>query len=91
MALVNWNPFKPFVRSREEVADWLRRALSGTLDCRDWDTFVRVPIKGAPEMDAIRAECEALESFETTGEDGMLSHTPEARARIEQLLKRVTE
>jgi hypothetical protein len=86
------NPFKPFVRSRAEVANWLQRALSGTLDCRDWDTFVRVPIKGDPEMDAIRAECEALEPFETTGDDdGMLSHTPEARVKLEQLLERVGE
>ena len=89
MAWANWNPFKPFVRSREEVADWLHRALGGELDCRDWDAFVRVPIRGAPEMDSVRRECEALAPFETTGSDGKLSHTPEARAKLEQLLRRV--
>ena len=88
---MTWKLFRPFVRSRADVAEWLQRALSGRLDCRDWDTFVRVPIKGDLEMDAIRAECEALTPFETTGNDGMLSHTPEARAKLQQLLQRVSE
>jgi hypothetical protein len=86
---MTWNPFKPFVRSRAEVAEWMQRALSGNLDCRDWDTFVRVPIKGDPQMDAIRAQCEALLPLETTGADGMLSHTPEARAKLQQLVERL--
>jgi hypothetical protein len=42
-------------------------------------------------MDAVRAECEASEPFETTGDDGMLSQTPEARVKLKQLLERVGE
>lgn len=80
---------KPFVRSRSEVAEWLERVLSGTLDCRAWDSFVRVPIKGDPEMDAIRVECEALEPHETIAHDGTIRHTPKAREALQTLLKRL--
>jgi len=89
MALSDWNPFKPFVRSREEVAWFLESALNGTLNSRDWDTFLRIPIKGAPDMEAIRAECERLEPLETTGKDGILCHTAEAQEVIRRLLERI--
>jgi hypothetical protein len=38
---MNWNPFKPFGRERTEVADILERVLTGSMDCREWDDFIR--------------------------------------------------
>lgn len=86
MDLTRWNPFKPFVRSRSEVAWYLERAVNETLNCRDWDTFLSIPIKGAPEMEAIRGECQSLTSQETIREDGTISFTPQAHQRLIQLL-----
>ena len=89
MDLSRWNPFKPFVRSRTEVAWYLERAVNETLDCRDWDTFLSIPIKGSPEMEAIRAECESLTPQETIGDSGTISFTPEAHRVLQRLLKQV--
>ena len=83
----NWNPFKPFVRSRAEVAAILESVLNGTMHCHPWDDFICIPIKGAPEMEAVRAVCEELAPLEMIGDDGMVKHTPVARQRIERLLK----
>jgi hypothetical protein len=84
--LSRWNPFKPFVRTRQEVASYLERAVNETIDCRHWDDFLRIPIRGAPEMEAIRAKCESLASHETIREDGGISFNPEARRELQRLL-----
>jgi len=59
------------------------------MHCHPWDDFICIPIKGAPAMEAIRAACEELAPLEVIGDDGMMSHTPEGRRKIEQLLAKV--
>jgi hypothetical protein len=54
---MNWNPFKPFGRERTEVADILERVLAGSMDCREWDDFISIPMKGAPELERFNFLC----------------------------------
>ena len=56
------------------------------MDCRQWDAFVRIPIKGDPKMDAMRRACVELESEEIMEKDGRLYHKPEAKAKLEKIL-----
>jgi hypothetical protein len=78
--------FKPFIRSREEVTWFLETVLYGHMDCRQWDSFVRIPIKGDPEMDAVRQACVQLEADEIIEDDGRLYHKSEAKAKLEKML-----
>jgi hypothetical protein len=87
--VANWNPFKPFVRSREEVAGILQATLNGTMRDHPWDDFICIPIKGTPEMEAIRAACEELAHLERIGDDRIVRHTPEGTEKIRELLARV--
>jgi hypothetical protein len=86
-----WNPFKPFSREKAEVADILKSVLAGTMDCRDWDDFISIPIKGVPELDRVRAACEALADQEKIEESGMMSHSDPAREKIRTLLSGLKE
>jgi hypothetical protein len=88
---MNWNPFKPFGRERTEVADILERVLAGSMDCREWDDFISIPMKGAPELDSVRSACEALADQEKIEESGTMSHSESARERIRALLSKLKE
>ena len=86
-----WNPFKPFGREKTEVVRLLEGVLAGTLDCREWDAFLRIPMKGTPELDAIRVACADLESEETMDDEGTIVHSEFARQKIESLLEALTK
>lgn len=76
-------PFlKPFTRSRNEVLSILEAVVDRRMDCRDWDNFISIPIKGNPDMEAIRVSCEGLEEEEIIGDSGLLYHKPEAKIKI---------
>ncbi len=81
-----FNIFKPFTRSRSEVIELLETVLHGKMDCRAWDTFISIPIKGDPEMEVIRQACEDLAKEEVIESDGTLYHKPNARMKLEELL-----
>jgi hypothetical protein len=53
-------PFaKPFNRSADDVARYLRDFLEGTGDGRDWDDFINIPMAD-PQLDDIRKTAAAL-------------------------------
>jgi hypothetical protein len=89
LALRDWNPFKPFAREPSEVAAILENALNGSLDCRMWDDFICIPIKGTPAMDRVREECESLAPDESIGTTGLMEFSGATRARLEILLSEV--
>ena len=66
-----WNPFKPFGRDKADVIRILEGVLDGSLDCREWDSFLRIPMKGTPELEQVRIACEALEEEESMNEEGV--------------------
>jgi hypothetical protein len=85
-----FNMFKPFTRPRSEVIWLLETVLHGKMDCRAWDTFISIPIKGDPEMEAIRQACEDLAQEEIIENDGTLHHKPNARIKLEGVLSALT-
>lgn len=86
-----WNPFKPFGREKADVVWFLEGALDGTLDCRAWDGFLRTQMKGAPDLEAIRVACAALESEESISDKGTITHSEPARKKIRSLLADLRE
>lgn len=78
--------FKPFNRSSAEVIEIIEQVSSGTMDCRDWDNFISIPIKGNPEMEAVRAQCEALSGDENIEPSGIIRHSEKARQELLQIL-----
>jgi hypothetical protein len=82
-----WNPFKPFGREKAEVVRFIEGVLDGTLDCREWDNFLRIPMKGTPDLEAIRVACVALEPEETMDAEGTIVHSEPARQKIQSLLE----
>ena len=81
-----WNPLKPFGRERAEVIRILQEMLGGTLDCREWDSFLRIPMKGTPDLEAIRLSCNELSDQESMDQNGFIKHSKEARAKIQDHL-----
>jgi hypothetical protein len=86
-----WNPFKPFGRGRTDVIQILEAVLARRLDCREWDSFLRIPMKGTPDLEAVRVACEALESEEKIEDNGTMWHTAPAQAKIRDLLQGLKE
>lgn len=82
-----WNPFKPFGREKAEVVRYLEGVLDGTLDCREWDNFLSIPMKGTPDLEAIRVACVALEPEEKMDAGGRIVHPEQARQTIRSLLE----
>ena len=82
-----WSLIKPYSLSAQQVIYILEQALSGTMDCREWDNFISIPIKGNTDMEAVRAKCEALSDFEHIEPSGIISHSEMARVEILQMLK----
>ena len=78
---------KPYSLSTQEVSNILEQVLAGNMDCRDWDNFISIPIRGNPDMEAVRAKCEALSSFEHIEPSGIISHSKTARTVLSQMLK----
>ena len=78
--------FKSFNRSSAEVIEIIEQVSSGTMDCRDWDNFISIPIKGNPEMEAVRAQCEALSGDENIEPSGIIRHSEKARQELLQIL-----
>lgn len=78
--------FKPFNRSSAEVIEIIELVLAESMDCRDWDNFISVPIKGNPEMEAVRAKCEALSCDENIEPSGIIRHSEKARQELLQIL-----
>ena len=78
--------FKPFNRSSAEVIEIIEQVSSGTMDCRDWDNFISIPIKGNPEMEAVRAQCEALSGDENIEPSGIIRHSEKARQELLKIL-----
>lgn len=78
--------FKPFNRSSAEVTKIIEQVLAESMDCRDWDNFISIPIKGNPEMEAVRAQCEALSCDENIEPSGIIRHSEKARQELLQIL-----
>ena len=78
--------FKPFNRSSAEVIEIIELVSSGTMDCCDWDNFISIPIKGNPEMEAVRAQCEALSGDENIEPSGIIRHSEKARQELLKIL-----
>ena len=78
--------FKPFNRSTAEVIKIIEHVLNGTMDCRDWDNFISISIKGNLEMEKVRAKCEALSSHENIEPSGIIHHSETARQELLQIL-----
>lgn len=78
--------FKPFNRSSAEVTKIIEQVLAESMDCRDWDNFISIPIKGNPEMEAVRAQCEALSCDENIEPSGIIRHSKKARQELLQIL-----
>ena len=78
--------FKPFNRSSAEVIKIIEQVLAESMDCRDWDNFISIPIKGNPEMEAVRAKCEALSCDENIEPSGIIRHSEKARQELLQIL-----
>ena len=78
--------FKSFNRSSAEVIEIIEQVSSGTMDCRDWDNFISIPIKGNPEMEAVRAQCEALSGDENIEPSGIIRHSEKTRQELLQIL-----
>ena len=61
-------PFdKPIRRTPEDVAGILERRLSPSPDWQEWDDFTCVHIAD-PSLDALRAECVAIENQDSGGD-----------------------
>ncbi len=78
--------FKPFNRSSAEVKGIIEQVLDGVMDCRDWDNFISIPIKGNPEMESVRVTCEALSAEEILESSGIVRHSEIARQELIQIL-----
>ena len=78
--------FKPFNRSSAEVIKIIEQVLAASMDCRDWDNFISIPIKGNPEMEAVRAQCEALSCDENIEPSGIIRHSEKTRQELIQIL-----
>jgi hypothetical protein len=92
MSSVNWstwNPFKPFGREDAEVVRFLRELLDGTIDPRAWGDFLDIPMKGTPELEAVRLACNALEGEESMDENGVIIYTPMGRDKLQSLLRSI--
>ena len=81
-----WNPFKPFGRDVSDVVRILEGVLDMTLDCREWDDFLKISMKGTPELETIRLACEALQNEESMDENGVIVYTPKGREKLQNLL-----
>jgi hypothetical protein len=84
-----WNPFKPFGREEVEVVRFLREALDGTIDPRAWGDFLDIPMKGTPELEAVRLACKALEGEESMDENGVIIYTQMGRDKLQSLLRSI--
>jgi hypothetical protein len=84
-----WNPLKPFGREKSDAIRLLEGALAGTLDCREWDSFLRIPMKGTPDLENVRLACVSLETAEAMSEDGKISYHEPARAEIQGMLQKL--
>ena len=65
---------------------FLDTVLHGHMDCRQWDTFMSIPIKGDPKMEEVRQACEQLVSEEIIENDGRLYHQAGAKDKLERIL-----
>jgi hypothetical protein len=90
-AYSGWNPFKPFGRERADVARILAAVLDKSIDCREWDDFLTIPMKGTPELEAVRLACEALESEESMDENGFIIYTQKGQDELRRLLRSLEE
>ena len=79
--------FKPYSRSLAEVTKIIEQVLAGTMDCRDWDNFISITIKGNSEMESVRAKCEALSGDENIELSGIVRHSEKARQELLQILR----
>ena len=92
MSSVNWspwNPFKPFGREESEVVRFLKEVLEGTIDPREWGNFLDIPMKGTPNLEAIRLACEALRGEESIEESGVIAYTQAGRDKLQSLLRSI--
>lgn len=64
----------------------LEGVLDMTLDCREWDDFIKIPMKGTPELEKIRLACETLESEESIDANGVTIYTQKGREKLQSLL-----
>jgi hypothetical protein len=87
MAYSRWNPFKPFGRERSDVMRILAAVLDKSIDCREWDNFLNIPMKGTPELEEVRLACEALESEESMDENGVIIYTQKGQDELRRLLR----
>lgn len=82
----SWNPFKPFGREVADVAKILAAVLDQTIDCREWGNFLDIPMKGTPELEAIRLACNALNKEESMDENSVIIYTQKGRDKLQSLL-----
>ena len=82
-----WSLLESYNLSPEQVSITLERVLGGNMDCREWDNFISIPIKGNPDMEAVRAKCQALSAEEHIDPSGIISHSVNARLELVQILQ----
>ena len=68
---------------------FLKEVLDGTIDPREWGNFLDIPMKGTPNLEAVRLACEALESEESLGENGVITYTQVGRDKLLCLLRSI--
>jgi len=78
--------FKPYKLSLQQVANIIEEVLTGSMDCRNWDNFICIPINGNADMEKIRAKCEALSYLETIEPSGKIQHAEPARLELLKIL-----
>jgi hypothetical protein len=69
----------------------LAAVLDQSIDCREWDDFLCIPMKGTPDLEAVRLACESLGSEEMMDEKGAIIYTQEGQEKLRSLLRRLEE
>ena len=65
----------------------LNAVLDQTIDCREWGNFLDIPMKGTPELEAIRLACETLYEEESMDENDVIVFTKKGREKLKSLLR----
>jgi hypothetical protein len=60
-AVLNWRSAKTYRPTPQHVVHVLDAVLAGTVTYMEWDTFICVPIRHDPRLEAIRLKCTILD------------------------------
>jgi uncharacterized membrane protein YgaE (UPF0421/DUF939 family) len=62
---LNWRTAKTYKPTKAEVLEILDAVLAGRVTYLQWDTFICVPIRHDPGLEAVRLRCVAMEDEPT--------------------------